>query len=262
MRAQPDFAGIVLLGSASDEAADRRDEWSDHDFFAITRAGRGPALRPDLSWLPEQESIVLTAREGELGFVAVYEDGHVFEFAFSDASELAGALAGAATVVVDDENGTVARLLAESRARAAAADAFEPANDARLVLVKLLIGVGRARRGELLNASDFVRGWAVRPLVRVVRGRHPGGSTSARDTIDPMRRFEQDFPEWARRIEQALAQPVEEAARDLFGLLCELAPGWPEFPARAADAVAARLGWTPPGGGTRHPSPSLPGAVS
>ncbi|WP_442576810.1 hypothetical protein ACSBPH_06680 [Microbacterium sp. F51-2R] len=262
VRAHPDFAGIVLLGSASEDAADRRDEWSDHDFFAITREGRGPVVRPDLSWLPEQESIVLTAREGELGFVAVYDDGHVFEFAFSDASELAGALAGAATVMVDDEERTVARLLAESRARAAAADAFDPANDARLVLVKLLIGVGRARRGEVVNASDFVRGWAVRLLVRVVRGRHPGGSTSARDTIDATRRFEKDFPDWARRIEQALAQPVEEAARDLFDLLCELAPGWPEFPTRGADAVAERLGWTSTRAGTRHPSPSLPRAVS
>ncbi|QIG39765.1 hypothetical protein G5T42_09935 [Microbacterium sp. 4R-513] len=238
-----DFAGIVLLGSASDEASDRRDEWSDHDFFAITREGRGRALRPDVSWLPDQDRLVLTAREGELGFVAVYDDGHVLEFAFSDASELAGALAGAATVAVDDEQGTVARLLAESRERAATADAFEPVNDARLVLVKLLIGVGRARRGEVLNAGDFVRGWAVRLLVRVIRGRQASQSTSARDTIDPMRRFERDFPEWAGRIAQASAQPVEEAARDLFGLVRELEDGWPEFPTRAADAVAARLGW-------------------
>ena len=111
------------------------------------------------------------------------------------------------------------------------------------MLVKLLIGVGRARRGELLNAGEFVRGWAVRLLVRVIRGRRPGEWTTARDTIDPMRRFEQDFPAAASRIAAALAQPVEEAARDLYWVLRELEPGWPEFPSRAADVVAARLGW-------------------
>ncbi|WP_345800143.1 hypothetical protein AAIB33_11750 [Microbacterium sp. AZCO] len=244
VRSRPEFAGIVLLGSASDEAAARRDEWSDHDFFAITREGEGRMLRPDLSWLPDPDRIVLTAREGEIGFVAVYDDGHVFEFAFSDAAELDGALAEAATVAVDDEHRTVGRLLDESRARAAAADTFDPVTDMKLVLVKLLIGTGRARRGEVLNGGDFVRGWAVRLLVRVVRGRHADVSTSARDTIDPMRRFEQDFPEWSARIAEAVAQPVEDAARALFDLArAELEPGWPDFPSRAADAVAARLDW-------------------
>ncbi|TDN91915.1 hypothetical protein [Microbacterium sp. BK668] len=243
VRAHPDFAGLALLGSASDEASGRRDEWSDHDFFAITREGRGVALRPDLSWLPDADRIVLTAREGELGFVAVYDDGHVLEFALADAAELAEALAGAATVAVDDEAETVARLVARSRERADAADGFDPENDARLVLVKLLIGVGRYRRGEVLNAGEFVRGWAVRQLVRVIRGRLTTASPSVRDTIDPMRRFELDFPEEAGRIADAVAQPVEDAARELFGLLCELEPEWPDFPSRAADAVAARLGW-------------------
>lgn len=244
VRAHPDFAGIVLLGSASDEAASRRDEWSDHDFFAITRAGRGRELRPDLSWLPDQERLVLTAREGEIGFAAVYDDGHVFEFAFSDAAELDGALAGDATVAVDDEEGTVTRLLAESRARAEAGDAFDPLNDVRLVLVKLLIGSGRARRGEVLNGSDFVRGWAVRHLVRAIRGRTPERSTDARDNIDAMRRFEKDFPEWAARIADAQSLPVEDAAEAIFRITREaLEPSWPEFPSRAADAVAARLGW-------------------
>jgi hypothetical protein len=39
----------VLLGSASDEAAARRDEWSDHDFFALIASGRGPEVRPNFS---------------------------------------------------------------------------------------------------------------------------------------------------------------------------------------------------------------------
>lgn len=244
VRERDGLIGLVLLGSASDEASARRDEWSDHDFFAITEAGRGREIRPDLAWLPDQDRLVLTAREGEIGFAAVYDDGHVFEFAFSDASELAGALAGDATVVVDDAAGTTATLIAESRARAEAADRFDPSNDVRLVLVKLLIGVGRVRRGEALNGGQFIRQWAVQLLVRAIRGRFTEASTSLRDTIDPMRRFEQDFPEWGARIAQAVAQPAEDAARAVFDLTREiLEPGWDDFPTAAADAVAGRLGW-------------------
>ena len=237
------LSGLVLLGSASDEARHRRDEWSDHDFFAVVEAGRGPQIRPDLDWLPDQDRLVLTAREGEIGFVAVYDDGHVFEFAFADAEELAGAVVGDATVVVDDAAGTTAALIERGRVRAASADRFDPGNDARLVLVKLLIGVGRVRRGEVVNGGAFIRQWSVQHLVRVIRGRFPDSSTSLRDTIDPLRRFEQDFPGWAERIADAVARPPEAAARAIFEMLAELRKGWPEFPTRAADAVAGRLGW-------------------
>lgn len=243
VRGREGLIGLVLLGSASESARARRDEWSDHDFFALIEEGRGGEIRPDLSWLPDQEHLVLTAREGEIGFACVYDDGHVFEFAFSDAAELAGAVVNDATVTVDDEAGTVAGLVARGRERAASADSFDPVNDARLVLVKLLIGVGRVRRGEVLNGGTFIRQWAVQHLVRAVRGRFAARSTELRDTIDPIRRFEQDFPEWGARIAAALVQEPEDAARALFALLRELEPGWPEFPSRAADAVAARLDW-------------------
>jgi len=244
VREHEGLIGLVLLGSASEEAKSRRDEWSDHDFFAIVEAGRGGQVRPDLSWLPDQERIVLTAREGEIGFVAVYDNGHVFEFAFSEAGELAGAVAGDATVVIDDDAGTTAALIARARERAASADRFDPANDARLVLVKLLIGVGRVRRGEVLVGGQFVRMWAVQHLVRAIRGRFAEASGPLRDAIDPVRRFERDFPEWGARIAAALEAPVEDAARALFRFAREvLEPGWEEFPTSAADAVAVRLGW-------------------
>jgi len=244
VRRRDGLFGLVLLGSASDEGSARRDEWSDHDFFALTEPGRGAEVRPDLSWLPDQDRLVLTSREGEIGFAAVYDDGHVLEFAFSDVEELAGAVAGDASVVLDDEDGSVAQLIDRARAKAAASDSFDPANDTRLLLVKLLIGVGRARRGEVLNGGQFVRGWAVQLLVRAVRGRFAASSTTLRDTIDPMRRFESDFPVSAARLAALTEAPVEQAGRGLFDLARELLePGWPEFPTRAADAVAARLGW-------------------
>lgn len=239
-----DLTGLVLLGSAADSARGRRDEWSDHDFFAIVADGRGDAVRPDVAWLPGQGELAATAREGGIGFVALYDDGHVFEFALAEIGELGGALAEEATVVVDDD-GRLAGLIEEGRARVSAQPPADPAEQVALMMVKLLIGVGRARRGELLTAGEFVRTWAVQCLVRAVRARAEAGAAPGM-RVDPVRRFEQDHPAVAARIAAALEAPVEEAARALYDLARELLePGWPEFPTRAADAVGRRLEWMP-----------------
>lgn len=239
------IVGLVLLGSTAE--ASRRDQWSDHDFFVLIEPGHESQTRSGLDWLPQQDRVVLTAREGEIGFVAVYDDGHVLEFALASTAELDGALIDTARIVYDD--GAVAPLVTASRARAAAADQLwltsdtAAANDARLVLVKLLIGVGRTRRGERLVGGQFVRTWAVNHLVRAVRAREPIPASS-RDTIDPLRRFELDYPELGNHIAAALDRATEDAARDLFTLTRDaLETGWDRFPSQAADAIARRLGW-------------------
>ncbi|WP_454300996.1 hypothetical protein [Salana multivorans] len=214
VRERDGLTGLVLLGSASTAGRHRRDEWSDHDFFVIADPGRGARARASLDWLPDQDRIVLTACEGEIGFVVLYDDGHVLEFALAEPTELAGIAVGEVSVVVDDDAGVTAALVEAGQVTAAAGDSFDPENDARLVLVKILLGVGRIRRGEVLNGGQFVRTWAVNHLLRAVRGRFPGRSPEARDTIDPTRRFEVDYPDWARAIAAALDAPPERAARE------------------------------------------------
>src|SRR6187431_1171850 len=91
--------GLVLLGSAAD--ASRRDEWSDHDFFVMLTPDRLDR-RADLSWLPESARLVLTAYEGEVGRAAIYDDGHVFEFAAALPHELEGAKVNSHLIVYDD----------------------------------------------------------------------------------------------------------------------------------------------------------------
>lgn len=238
------LSGLVLLGSAAEQARSRRDEWSDHDFFAIAKPGRGTSVRGDLSWLPAPTELAATAREGEIGFVALYDDGHVFEFALAQIDELSGAIVEEADVVSDDD-GRLGELVGHARDRARAINAPDTRNETTLVFLKLLIGVGRARRGEILTAGQFVRTWAVQCLVRAVRARAAADAGESRTAaIDPMRRFEDDHPALAARIAVALERPVEEAARMLYDLTREtLEPGWEGFPRRAADAVAARLGW-------------------
>lgn len=244
VRTHPDLRGLVLLGSASADAAARRDEWSDHDFFAIIAPGRGRAVRPDLGWLPDRERIILTAREGEVGFVALYDDAHLCEFALAEVDELSGAIVTDATIVEDDAEGALAALVARGREQAVSAGALDPENDVRLVLVKLLIGVGRVRRGEVLAGGAFIRQWAVQHLLRALRGRAGEHGAGLGDPCDPFRRFEQDFPVWGARIAEALSLPPESAAHALYLFTREvLEPGWAQFPSRAADVVALRLGW-------------------
>ena len=240
VRSSPAVAGLVLLGSAAAEA--RRDEWSDHDFFVVAHPGREAEVRDVAAWLPHPERAVLVAREGSIGFAVLYEDGHLFEFAAASPRELEGALATSDAAILFDD-GTTEAVLEASRARAAALPASDAADEAGLALLKILVGVGRARRGERLSAGQFVHAWAVGHLVRAIRARRsvvePHG-----DAIDPVRRFERDYPGLATRLAEVLDRPLEEAARGLYTLLRdELELGWDGFPSRAADAVAHRLGW-------------------
>lgn len=239
-RRQGGVTGLVLLGSAAD--AMRRDEWSDHDFFILLEPG-ALDLRDDLSWFPRADTIVLTASEGTIGRVVVYEDGHVMEFAVGTEAELAIVRVNRHRIIYDGD-GALTRVIEHAVARPPAAAEDVSANDIRLFLVKILIGVGRIRRGEVLNGARFVRAWAVDQLVTVIRRRMPGSSPGSTDDLDPSRRFELDHPRIGQRIEAALTQDPEEAAYGLFTLAREvLEPGWDAFPSRAADAVAARLGW-------------------
>jgi hypothetical protein len=233
--------GLVLLGSAAD--ASRRDEWSDHDFFVMLTADRLDR-RADLSWLPESDRLVLTAYEGEVGRAAIYDDGHVFEFAAAMPEELTGAKVNAHLIVYDE--GELGGLIDAALKRPEKPES-DPVNDARLILVKLLIGVGRIRRGEVLSGARFVRAWAVSLLVKVIWERIPAAHPELRDDLDELRRFERSYPMIGLRIEDALALPAEASARAIFDLSRELLePDWPEFPSAAADAVARRLGWVGP----------------
>lgn len=233
-------SGLILLGSAA--VPERRDEWSDHDFFVIARPGMAERVREVGQWLPDMEHVVLLAREWDVGFCVLYDDGHLFEFAAAAAEELGAAAVGEHEIVFDDD-GSLAAMVEAARHRAAAAPAANAAHEARLMLVKLLVGVGRARRGELVNAGQFVRTWAVNHFINALRARHPVAE-SAGDRLDPTRRLERDYPEWSGELAGVLERPVEAAAQGLLRLArAALEPGWQDFPTRAADTVARRLDW-------------------
>lgn len=79
--------GLIAVGSMA-RVDYEPDQWSDHDFFVITRPGQQEFFRSNYSWLPPHRKIVFTFRETAHGVKVLYEDGHLLEFAVFDLEEL------------------------------------------------------------------------------------------------------------------------------------------------------------------------------
>jgi hypothetical protein len=221
------ITGLVLMGSTADRS--RVDEWSDHDFAVIAPTEALEPLRGDLSWLPRPESIVASAREWHDGFKVIYAHGAVIEFAVTDLEGLSTFHANAWEVAYGGEQ--VASVM-----RAVAGKSAPAGGDVAVFLTSLLVGVGRARRGEVLSAGASVRGLAMEHLLVLLRA----SPMDARlDDLDPRRRFELVHPVLGQELGLALEHPVEQCAR----LLLHLAERELRLPALAVAAVKTRLGW-------------------
>lgn len=230
-RATDGVTTLAVFGSSSSAHADRRDEWSDLDFAVFAADGTADAVAAGWAFLPRPDELVLTAREYDTGGVALYADGTVFEFG-----------AGRPWDISDP---TCEVLLGgDDLRRVPPPSPPSPENAIRLFLVKLLIGVGRVRRGEVLAGGVHVRCHAPAALTQAVRGRLRPAVVDDSNPFDGLRRFETAYPELGARLAAAVELPAEAAGLSLFRLArADLEPGWDGFPSRAADVVARRLGW-------------------
>jgi hypothetical protein len=229
----------VLAGSGAQP--ERIDRWSDHDFFLIVRENP-ERWRADVSWLPDAEQIVVRAKEGEHGQKIVYADGHVLEFAVATMEEMAGWAVNHYRVVLD--RGGVEPFIA-GLAAGAAAPAVDAARELQLFLAILYIGVGRDRRGEVLAAGRFVRGYALEHLLTAWRALVPPQVAGIEDWLDVHRRFEKAYPGASTELAAAVARHPEPAAREMLRIAeHHLAPRWDDWPARSVQAVRELLGWS------------------
>lgn len=241
----PRVVGLVALGSMSGDGP-APDDFSDHDFFVLTRSGAQEAFRTDLGWLPGAERAVLVHRETEHGLKVVLDDGHLLELAVFDLEELLVARANRYRVHLD--RGGVAERMA-----AIAAKPVETLSDRWLsgqLLGNLLVGGGRAARGELLSARLFVAGHATGHLLRLLSRHVAPEPPVPLDDLDPFRRFERAFPRLGAEVNAALSLPPLSGALSLLALagreLGSRGAGWP---AAAAETVRRRLSGMRDGGG-------------
>lgn len=226
-RATPGVTSLVAYGSTTSAAAGRRDGWSDLDFTVFVAPGAADRVRDGWTFLPDREHLVLTAREGANGGVALYDDAMICEFG-----------AGEPWTVRDPDREV---LLDGGDVRTAEPDPLpDPADQVALFLVKLAIGVGRVRRGERVAGNAQIRAHALTCLAEALRQRL--APDAPRSPFDPLRRLEQALPEVGARLGALLDGDAETCARGCFDLARELLePGWDAFPTRAADVLAARL---------------------
>ena len=233
--------GLVLVGSTADLA--RVDEWSDHDFYVVTKEGHAESMRQDLSWLPDHDSIVMRPRETAHGLKVVYEDASVLEFAVFDDHELDQAGANAYNVTLDRSNITERMAALAERSKPKGYD-FD--TEFEVFLGQMLIGIGRARRGETLIAGQFIRSYCLNRALGFMRAwvKPLAGTEPKEDNLDRFRRFEQQYPELGAEIEAILQQPIEAAGKHLVDLVVRIGHGHlTDKHLSQVHVVRQRFGW-------------------
>jgi len=212
------------------------DEWSDHDFFLISRPGEQEPLRRDLSWLPAHERITFSFRETEHGLKVLYDDGHLVEFAVFDVEEIA--LAGVNRYRTLLDRGGVEDACAQVRDRPR--PQYDDDQLFGMAVTAALVAVGRGRRGEVLSATLFVA-LCVTHLTRLVARVLSSESASVLDNLDSLRRFERAYPALGAELAAAVRlAPPEAGLRLLEVLERELRPLRPDLAWAAFVAVVGR----------------------
>lgn len=232
----PEVVGLVTLGSTADPRF--RDEWSDHDFWVITKPGAQDSLIEDLSWLPDYQNVLVEVSHRPHGRTILFRNRHKVEFAVLDASEVSSGKIERYRILID--RGGVAELIGNVH--------LETHRQAKLrpeALENLCVLVWSAyelhSRGEILHARQYLDGFAINQLLNIL---HSESADDRKDALDPRRRLEMRTPELAAELLDIYAKPVPDAALHLLEIVeRELKP---EAPALAWDKVALIRGWINP----------------
>jgi lincosamide nucleotidyltransferase B/F len=210
---------LIGLGSVGQEIG-RLDEYSDLDFFVVVQDGAKLEFLQDLSWLSSACPLSWAFENTRDGCKVLFQDGIFAEFAIFEMEELQSipyapgrlvwaapgidpAIARPAFALPQDSMRTEDWLIGE-------------------ILSNLLIGLGRFRRGEKISALRFVQGYAVDRILELapaIEREQPAFS----DPFAPERRFEQRFPELAKRIPNFCLgyEQTPQSARNILEFLEE-----------------------------------------
>lgn len=234
LEADPRVVGLVALGSMA-ELGRTPDRWSDHDFFVITRPGQQRAFRESAKWLPDAGQVVLFFQETAHGGKALYDSGHLVEFAVFDPDEISVARVNDHRILFDRERvGERMRLVAAKTAAERPATAESLAGQ---FLTNLVVASGRDERGETASARAMLAS-AVRHLAQLIAMRISAVGTTSLDNLDPLRRFEWVYAETGEAIEAAMRMPVRPAAEALLEIFVKTAATSHELRAVAAVRTA------------------------
>ncbi|WP_420642556.1 hypothetical protein [Candidatus Leptofilum sp.] len=236
----PRVLGLVALGSMA-QLDYQPDEWSDHDFFVITIQGVQEDMRQDLSWLPHADDLVFHFRETEHGVKALYQGGHLLEFAVFNEDELRMARLNRYRVLLDKAELTPRLADLELATQDFVAHGrSDPEKRFAEFLMNIYVGVGRQARGELLSGRQFIKTFALIHLLHMLAEFLPAEEDHLLDNLDPFRRFERVYPATGKELNQILDQDTLKAAESLLLVATlHLRPYLPNYPETAVAEVQA-----------------------
>lgn len=236
LQADDRVQGLAVFGSTANQSHPP-DEWSDHDFFVITKSGVQEHFRTHFDWLPDHESIVLTVRETRHGLKVLYANGHLIEFAVFDLDEMTVARFNDYAVLYDRGGvaDTLARMAAQQTVPTYTADQMQ--RDLGMMPCLLLVGAGRVARGEAISGQVFIRTYALSHLLPLLTHTLTAPDTSRLDNLDSFRRFEQVFPEVGAEINAALGEDPIGAALGLLDIYERVLHGVEGYPAEAVTTT-------------------------
>jgi hypothetical protein len=237
----PDVLGLVAVGSMAEQDY-QPDDWSDHDFFVIVNPGKQEKFRNEISWLPEPDHVVFFFRETSHGVKALYDHGHLLEYAIFDPEELRLAKVNRYRILQDRSN-------LQLRMQEIVSDTRQQGHrntydDLWLIgqfLTQMLVAAGRYRRGEELSGYFFMMS-GLRHLILLFSKHLKSGKETLKDEIDPVRRFESLYPELGKEINKLMRSSIPQTAAGLLRIAArELMPHIREFPANAIQTVLLRI---------------------
>lgn len=230
--------GLMAAGSMAG-LSHQPDEWSDHDFWLIVQPGEEAWFQTHAGWLPDSDRIILFFREAEGGFKAVYQSGHLLEFAVSDFEGLRHARINDYRLLIDRDG--LAADLAHMQQTTTTQHGDLVRDDLGLLgqfITNLLVGVGRYRRGEQMSARQLITVSSLYGLLRLVPKHIPAEQPETLDNIDPLRRVEMVYPTIGAEINQLLRLDLDQAALGLLDLADRLLKNCiANYPAEAVAVV-------------------------
>ena len=230
--------GLIWAGSAAD--TERFDIYSDFDFYLVTQDDDAEPMRQNLEWLPRFEDIAYWARETAHGLKVVYKDGTILEFAIFTLDELSNSVVNHFAVDLDKADIEARTQAIKVKGEPKSHETVE--DHLAIIYTLLMIAIGRARRGELLIAGQFIRSYAALHLIKSVKKTFDSADLSKRDVLDPWRRFEWEFPEIAVKLNEALAKDVEASAWAIGELAYEVFKDKSKIPAAGMQTLEFRFG--------------------
>lgn len=229
---------LIALGSTA--VPERRDRYSDHDFWIVVNPGARATLLEEISWLPDRDTLVARTRTGARYLVALYATGHVMEIGVFEPDEITEGKLGIYRILFD-RHGLEERL-AEIAARPARPPTPDERSECELLFVTLLTGACRAARGEQLSAHKYLAFFAPDFLLGLLVRNRPFPRPELIDALDPWRGFDRLAPALAADLHAAVRLPPVDAALCILDIAeRELRDVLPDYPAPAAAVVRAAL---------------------